>query len=312
VIDSGLKKAILKTLAYADVFDYPLLKKEIWRFLIKERKEGELKTEEEGKGFSWELKELIKKSLCKEKKGFYFLPGREKIINLRKRRQKYSEKKIKIAEKIALILRKIPWVKMVGVTGALAMKNAEKKDDIDLLIIAVKNRLWLTRFFTVLLVEFFSKRRRPEEKEIKDKICLNMFLDEDHLSLPENERDLFSAHEVCQMEPIWEKDNCYQKFLKDNFWVQEFLPNAKPKKMVKKRTDKRKEDFFLIFLSFFFCFFNFSFFEKIARWFQLWYMRHRKTKEITETGRILFHPKDSRLWILENYKKRLKNLKIFF
>jgi len=146
VIDSGLKKAILKTLAYADVFDYPLLKKEIWRFLIKERKEGELKTEEEGKGFSWELKELIKKSLCKEKKGFYFLPGREKIINLRKRRQKYSEKKIKIAEKIALILRKIPWVKMVGVTGALAMRNAEKKDDIDLLIIAVKNRLWLTRF----------------------------------------------------------------------------------------------------------------------------------------------------------------------
>ena len=46
--------------------------------------------------------------------------------------------------------------------------------------------------------------------------------------IPEKEQDLFSAHEVCQMKLVWEKERTYQKFLKANQWSQEFLPNWKP------------------------------------------------------------------------------------
>ena len=55
-----------------------------------------------------------------------------------------------------------------------------------------------------------------------------MFLDERHLQIPKKEQDLFSAHEVCQLKVIWEKDGIYQKFLKENQWVRQFLPNWKP------------------------------------------------------------------------------------
>jgi len=110
----------------------------------------------------------------------------------------------------------------------LAMENSNENDDIDLLIITSKSRLWLTRFLTVILLELVANRRHPADKEVKDKICLNMFLDEGHLEVPKKEQDLFSAHEVCQLKVLWDKNGIYQKFLKANLWSKKFLPNWKP------------------------------------------------------------------------------------
>jgi len=108
------------------------------------------------------------------------------------------------------------------------MGNSDLNDDIDLLMVSRKNRLWLTRLLTVLLVELIAKRRHPGDKDVKDKICLNMFLDEEHLRVPQKEQDLFSAHEVCQMKVLWEKEGIYKKFIRENKWVKKFLPNWKP------------------------------------------------------------------------------------
>ena len=212
-----LQKAILQTLAYADVFGYPLTPQEIRRWLIK------LKTQNS------KLKITIQNSkFIQEKKGFYFLGGKEKLVGLRKKRERWSQEKWLLAKKVARWLRLIPWVKMVAVTGNLAMNNSNQDDDIDFLIVPVKDRLWLTRFLTVFLVELVANRRRPGDREIKDKICLNMFLDENHLKIPLQEQNLFTAHEVCQIKLLWERSNTYQKFLKANLWSQKFLPNWKP------------------------------------------------------------------------------------
>lgn len=212
-----MKKAILSTLAYADVFDYPLKEKEIYRFLIS--------------NFQFPVanfqKELISSSSkISQKDGFYCFKGREKIVELRKKREKWSQGKLRIAKQVANWLRLIPTIKMVAVTGALAMGNSEENDDIDLLIVTSKNRLWLTRGLIVTFLRFFGLYRRPGK--IKDRICPNMLLDEDHLMVPKKEQDLFSAHEVCQLKPIWDKDNCYQKFLRANLWSKKYLPNWKP------------------------------------------------------------------------------------
>lgn len=50
--------------------------------------------------------------------------------------------------------------------------------------------------------------------------------------------------------------------------------------------------------------------ETLARWLQLKYMARRRTTEIVEPGRIRFHPKDCRGWVLKEYKKRLKKLRL--
>ncbi len=210
----SLQKRILKTLVYADIFDYPLTFNQLKKFLITSQKKdfkiGDVK-----------LKEIA------EKGNYFFLRGREKIVKERKRKEKYADRKLKIAQQVVRVLRLIPFIKMVAVTGNLAMRNANQEDDIDFLIITQRKRLWLSRFFAVVLLELLGKRRRPEEKEVKDKICLNMFLDEDHLEMSEKQQNLFSAHEILQLKSLYEKDDFYDKFLDQNRWVKKFLANWK-------------------------------------------------------------------------------------
>jgi len=210
----SLQKRILKTLVYAGIFDYPLTFNQLKKFLITSQKKdfkiGDIK-----------LKEIAKKG------NYFFLRGKEKIIKERKRKEKYADRKLKIAQQVVRVLRLIPFIKMVAVTGNLAMRNANQEDDIDFLIITQRKRLWLSRFLAVVLLELLGKRRRPEEKEVKDKICLNMFLDEDHLEMSEKQQNLFSAHEILQLKSLYEKDKFYDKFLDQNRWVKKFLANWK-------------------------------------------------------------------------------------
>ena len=212
-----LQKAILKTLSYADVFDYPLTLPELHQFLI---------------GTKASINDL-EKALTETKEvtqdgQFFFLKKRLKIVQIRQKRFRWSQNKLKIAKQVAKYLKLIPFIKMVAVTGNLAMDNAEQDDDIDLLIITAKKRLWLTRLLTNFLVEIVANRRRPGDQKVKDKICLNMFLDENHLKLPVKEQNLFIAHEVCQLKPLWTKNQLYQKFIQESLWCQNFLPNWKP------------------------------------------------------------------------------------
>lgn len=213
---SQSSQAILKTLAYSDVFDYPLTEKEIWQYLISEK----IVSFEEIQN---ELHSLLESKRISKKDDYYFLQGRKKIVGIRKNRRKWSQKKLKIAKRVTSWLKTISWVKMIAVTGALAMKNAKKDDDIDLFFITASNRLWLSRGIIVSFLRLFGLYRRPQK--IKDMICPNMFLDKSHLKLPKEEQNLFTAHEVCQLKLIWQKDKIYQKFLKENRWVTTYLAN---------------------------------------------------------------------------------------
>ena len=293
----------MRTLGYADIFDYPLTSREVHNFLISDKPCD----------FGSVQRTLLQmsadgKTISTDKEGrFYFLAGRSSTAVLREKREKISQKKLKIARKITRMLKLIPTIKLIGVTGRLAMENSEEKDDIDFLIIASANRLWLTRLLTITLLELLRKRRRPKDINVKDKICLNMFLDERHLFLPAKERDLYTAHEVVQMKPLWDKNKTYQKFLKANEWVREYLPNATQKKDTKilgyedtRRSKRRKISNFQFPIS--------NFFERMARFFQFLYMNRRRTTEIISLHRALFHPKSARGWVLKEYKKRLANL----
>lgn len=227
-----MEKAILRTLCYHDLFDYPLALSEISQFLIGNSK---LKTQNAKvrlrrrflRNIQLKTQNLIEEGKIEEKKGLYFLKGRGKTIAIRKKREKYSQKKLLIAERAARFLRFIPTIKMVALTGALAVKNSKKDDDIDFLIVTSKNRLWLTRIQAVLLIELLGMRRKPNDLDVADKICLNIFLDENSLSLPKSKRNLFTAHEIAQTKVLWQKDDVYQNFLTQNQWVKEFLLNWK-------------------------------------------------------------------------------------
>lgn len=292
-----MKSTILQTLAYADIFDYPLKKQEIWQWLIVES----TKRRAHSAKFEETLLGLLKKKLIQTNNEFYFLPGRERTVQLRKQRENYSRQKIKKAERTVRILAIIPWVKLIGLTGSLARRNAEKEDDIDLFFIVAQDRLWLTRGLVVFLLSILGVYRRPEK--VTDMICPNMFVSERDLKMSPS--DLYTAYEVCSLVPIFIRGDVYFKFFQANSWAKEFLPNVQKKDIKTQRYKKvkRKKGFSTIFLSQFL-----NILEKFSRNFQLWYMAKRRTTEVVSRDLIKFHPQDARTRILKEFQGRILKL----
>ena len=252
----------VSSLLYHDIFDYPLSL-------------GELMKWRAGEKLTTNNEELTIKS----RNGFYFFKGRDGIILKRLLRERISAKKFEIARKAGQILRLIPTIKMVAVTGALAMGNAEGESDIDLMVVSKSGTLWTTRLITLLFLDLLGiPRRKYGDNNQKDKLCLNIWLDEGSLIWPKKSRNSYTAHEICQIRPLVNKDKTYDRFIYENLWVREFWPNAIRNKNVFAKT-RPKHSFLGIF-------------EPLARSLQFWHMRGKITREVVTKSRALFHPHD--------------------
>ena len=272
------------TIFYHSLFSFPLRVKEIKRW-------------RPGKAIKFGFKEA---PLISSSDGFYFIKGEEKQVEKRLKKEGFSKKKIKIARRYGKVLRTLPFIKFIGITGSLAMKNADFDSDIDLLIITKRNTLWTSRLLVFFLLKFKEiPVRRYFDKEVKNKLCLNMWLDETDLVW--GDRNLFSAHEIAQVIPIFNKDKTYERFIFSNSWIFDFWPNAiSNKEKFFKNYNPNKEESFLSRLIYF-CVSNFI--EPLAYFLQRLYMRGKITREIVSRERAVFHPVD---W----NKKVIRELKI--
>lgn len=274
----------VSSVVYHNIFDYPLAFSELikWRVGKKVKIKGEY--------------------FVKISNGFYYLGGREGIVFKRLLRKKISVKKIKIARRAAKLLSKIPTIKMVGLTGALAMENASDESDIDLMVITKGGSLWLTRLITLLTLDLLKiPRRRWKDKNQKDKICLNLWLDEEALSWRQKDRNIYIAHEIAQVVPLVNKERTYERFISENKWILNWWPSSVKIKKLKRVTsfasknqnDKSKSKNFLHFaLQFYILIFDFCIMviEKVAFNLQLIYMKRKITGETVTPTRALFHP----------------------
>lgn len=281
-----LKTQIVETLAYADLFDYPLKEEEVIRWLIGTKQESKR---------TYKLFLRRANGVVFRQDGFLHLTDRQRLIRLRRERLFITEKKYLVAQKISRILSHIPTILGIGISGSLAMANARKKDDIDLFIITKPGTLWLTRLFAVLVLELFGVRRRPNDRDVKDKICPNIFLDANFLAFPE--KNLYTAHEICQLRMLFDRNNTYQKFMQANMWVRRYLPNAilEDNKMLGYEDDKKNSN-------------SLNIFELLAKMAQLAYMKmHSRLKDADiSQGRICFYPKTYNTSLLRKYQRRLK------
>jgi hypothetical protein len=215
-----LSKNILATIVYYDVLDYPLTSSEIWKYLSV--RSGEMS----GCNFLDVLKELEDDKLRKvivECRGFYFLKGRESLVNARIKRNKIAQKKFRIARRVAWFLRFVPYVRMVAVTGRLAMKNTGMPSDIDFLIVLKHGRIFIGRILVTLVVHLLGKRRYGDK--IADRICLNYFITDQSLEI--GFKDLFSSSEYSFIFPLFGFE-VFRKFQAKNEWIKNHKPNHNP------------------------------------------------------------------------------------
>jgi len=205
----SLEMSLVKTVAYADIYDYPLRVEEAWRYLI---------------GIPASLEEVrqalsggtIIGQLISQSQGYLTLHGREGLAELRRERERESNRLWPLAIHYGRLMAHLPFIRMVAVTGALAMDNVNHRRDIDYLVITQEGRLWLCRAMVILLVRWAANRGIA--------LCPNYFLSENALSL--RQRDLYTAHELIQMVPLF-GSGTYGRFRRLNRWTEDHLPNAR-------------------------------------------------------------------------------------
>jgi hypothetical protein len=203
-----LEQAILKTVAYGDIFQYPLTEEQIHRYLIGMKStphavRNALRTSRnlaDHLGHYWP---------------FYLLCGQDAIVQTRLRRANEARRLWPTAIFYGRWIARLPFVRMVAVTGALTMNNVDEDADIDYLIVTSPDRLWLCRAWVVALVKWAGLRGIT--------LCPNYLLSERALVFPD--KSLYAAHELVQMVPLHGMA-IYQRMLQANRWTEYFLPNA--------------------------------------------------------------------------------------
>ncbi|MBI4812465.1 hypothetical protein HY798_03445 [Candidatus Falkowbacteria bacterium] len=262
-----LKEAIIKTIAFFNIFSFPLTSFEIWKFMYvgSDKKnppdpspkrlafsraglytkrviqESPLHKGDKG-GFAslTEVRKILDSGelnyAIEEKNGFYFLHGRENIIKTRMERHNHTDRKFKRALRMAKIFAFIPWIKMIAVANIIGPHNLRNSSDIDLFIITEKKRIWLARFFTAAVTQLLGLR--PKKNDIRDKICLSFFISEEAKNLKRltlnGKEDIYFIYWLAGLTPLYDQNESYVELIKANSWINKYLPNWRLADIVKR------------------------------------------------------------------------------
>jgi hypothetical protein len=192
--------------------------------------------------------------------------------------------KEKLASEFVKIARFFPGIKLIALTGSVAIGNTQKTDDLDLLIITAPNSLWLLRPLILFLLNFKFHRRHPGDNphHVKNSFCPNLWLDESSLSIPRRKRNLYTAHEVLQIKPLYDSGGVYGHFLLANRWTKRYLANAYFDLISKAGKDRNTPPINFLLIPF-----NFLLFSL-----QYLYMLPKKTTEFVDLHSAFFHKND--------------------
>lgn len=143
---------------------------------------------------------------------------------------------------VANILRFVPYVRLLSVSGSLADGNIKKDSDIDFFIITKHGRLWQTRFFIVIILKLFGLYRTGDLSHQKAaKICPNRWVTDKYLLIdPQN---LYHAQEYSHTVPLYDENHTYQKFITKNSWIKKYSEF----KIFQPKIDKKKPSIKKIF-----------------------------------------------------------------
>lgn len=221
-MNTELAQSASKTLAYFDLFNYPLTKEELYDFLWQPPAVSYA-------DFLLENRHAPAGLAITSKFGYFFLAGKEKNIELRRKRLVVSELKLKIARKAAKKLRSVPFLKAIFVCNSVGFEQAADASDIDFFIITDPGRIWIARFFANFILLLFGLR--VTAKSAKNKICLSFFADSEHLDMSRVktiEDDVYLVYWLCRLFPLYDPDNFFAKLSEANKWMKQFTPNFNP------------------------------------------------------------------------------------
>ncbi|RLD60236.1 MAG: nucleotidyltransferase domain-containing protein [Bacteroidetes bacterium] len=294
--------AILKTMAYYNIFNYPLTADEI-RSNIHYKNNGELIN-------GSQLDSLIQKGMVFRFDRFYSLNDNYGEVEERVRGNKQAEKWMKKARYFSKLISWFPYVRGVSLSGSLSKGYLGEDPDIDYFIITEPGRLWLTRTSLVLFKRVFLANSHKY-------FCVNYFIDSQNLEL--EEKNIFTATELATLIPVYDEET-KREFFEKNIWVRDFLPNFEIKEMTE--NVKSKPGLVKKFFEWFFDngFGNYLDDYCMKKTTKHWSKKFKKKFsgddfELTfKSGKEVskHHPQNFQKYVLESYDKKIRELEVQF
>jgi len=215
-----LRRSILRTLAYYDIFSYPLTAEEIYSNLgVNHTTPEEIKSE---------LEKLSTDQIVFCKGEFYLLNDDDYYVRRRQAGNKLAEKRLKTARQVSGFISRFPFIRGILLSGSISKGFMEKDADIDYFVITHPNRVWFSR----LILMIFKKIFLFNSKKI---FCINYFVDTEHLEI--EEKNIFTATEIVTLLPTFGA-NTYEEFYNKNLWIKQFYPNY-PKRETNNILDRK-------------------------------------------------------------------------
>jgi hypothetical protein len=198
--------AVIASVIYASLFDYPLTLDQLHASLIRVR------TDADTIAAWWRNSERLQAAI-EHRDGWYFPAGRGDLITTRARREALSRELLDRDRRILSLVARLPFVRMVALSGSLAHLNAEGAADLDLFVITAPERVWSVTVATLVLAKLLGWRKR---------VCLNYVVSERAMAIAPP--DLLSANQIIHLRPVSGPD-VFARFVKANGFVCTFYPN---------------------------------------------------------------------------------------
>jgi len=225
--DTDTKKAILKTLAFFDIFSYPLTEMEVHKWLWEKKASfSEVQVA---------LEVLVNAEIVGYRDGLYFMPGKEQYIADRRRNYVRAETKYKKIRRAVKLLEIVPFIRFIGACNTLSILDFSEESDLDVFIIVKKGRLWMARLAATCIM--FTTGNWRHGKKVKDRICLSFYITTDTLSLKHIAlagKDPYLTYWVTFIVPMLDR-GVYTDFVRANKWILTVIPNMIPYVSLAKR-----------------------------------------------------------------------------
>jgi hypothetical protein len=205
--DSELEDAILRTLSYFDIFNYPLKVSEIFNFLQLKVNQSELQDA---------LSEMAANGQIYVNGDLFSLQSPLPIFERRQKGNALADSLLpKVKEKANLIFQ-FPFVRSVMASGSFSKNYMDDTSDFDFFIICAPQRIWISRMLLVLYKKLFLKNSHRY-------FCINYFIDESNLAI--DEKNIFTATELATVLPLTGRYH-YEQLIKANHeWILSTFPN---------------------------------------------------------------------------------------
>ena len=196
--------AVLQTITYADLFDYPLSAGEIHKGLIG------FKASANQVAAALRALELSVRIVSRD--GMYMLKDR---AHLSEKRSIRSACTTGIYRRHYQLLQRVcafPFVRMVSFSGTMAHKNCSDSSDMDLFMIIDTRRMWTVYAALSIFAKILGRR---------DLLCMNYLIGQSDYMVEDH--DFYTAHQIAALRPIFGWDQ-FRRFTSANTWVMDHLP----------------------------------------------------------------------------------------